>query len=105
MVDSLADIAVQKVETVYGRTEVKDFVDLYFILHEGGFTIDAVLSLVPRKQAGLDIGMFIACLTNVQRFTFLPRMIKPLTLADLQDYFMSLARALANRYRPPDRRG
>ena len=104
MVDSLVDIAVQKLETVYGRTEVKDFVDLYLILQEGGFTIDALLSLVPRKQVRFDIGMFAACLTNVERFTFLPRMIKPVGLADLQDYFMSLARELANRYRPPDRR-
>ena len=105
IVDSLVNIAVQKVETLFWRTEPKDFVDLYFILHEGGFTFDALLSLLPRKHQGLSPEMFVSHLGEAQTLTFLPRMIKPLTLADLQDYFMSLARALANRYRPPDRRG
>lgn len=92
-VDSLFDIAVNKLQTIHQRTEVKDFVDLYFLL--GKFTIWDLIEGVGvkfrMKTNPFLIG--INCL-KVESFDSLPKMLKPLTLKQLKDYYRVLAKKL-----------
>ncbi len=90
--DSLRDIAVNKLTTVNQRTEVKDFVDLYFLLKDK-FTIWDLLygSEVKFRQMDIDNLLLSQDLLKAEDFTSLPRMIKPLTLNQLKKFFREKA--------------
>ena len=52
IVDSIENIGANKLTAILGRTEPKDFVDLYFLLHAGcGF--DDLLQKGQEKDLGL----------------------------------------------------
>lgn len=100
-VDSLLDIAVNKVDCIFSRsTEVKDYVDLYFLLKETDCTLESLMTLVQTKQGGFDSLVFAAQLSDVGQFTFLPRMAKPVTMKELSDFFLEKSRELFRRLRP-----
>lgn len=100
-VDSLLDIAVNKVDCIFSRsTEVKDYVDLYFLLNETDCTLDGLMALVRTKQGGFDSLVLAAQLSDVGQFTFLPRMTKSVTLKELSDFFLEKSQELFKRLRP-----
>ncbi|MEK7166442.1 MAG: nucleotidyl transferase AbiEii/AbiGii toxin family protein [Patescibacteria group bacterium] len=92
-VDSLLDIAVNKIQTVTRRTEVKDFVDLYYLLQK--FSLWDLREGV-RIKFGMDFDPLIlgSDLLQVDAFEQLPRMIKPLSLKELKTYFRQQAEIL-----------
>lgn len=96
--DSLRDIATNKLFTVNQRTDVKDFVDLYFIIKKK-FTIwDLIYSAeVKFRKMNTDIELIAMDLMKVDDFTALPRMIKPLTLEELKNFYNKLAVKLGRR--------
>lgn len=93
-VDSLLDIAINKLLTVEQRTEVKDFVDLYFLLKE--YTVWDLLEGV-RVKFRVKIEPFIIAsdFLKVESFEYLPNMIKPLTLEQLKSFFRQKAKELS----------
>lgn len=92
-VDSLFDIAINKLSTIMQRTEVKDFVDLYFLLKS--FTLwDLMEGVGVKFRIKTDpyiVG--IDCL-KIDFFESLPKMLKPLTLDELKDFYKDLAKKL-----------
>jgi hypothetical protein len=54
VVDSVKNIAVNKVCAILGRLEAKDYVDLYFIQQQYQFDIFELLDLGQKKDAGLE---------------------------------------------------
>lgn len=92
-VDSLLDIAVNKLQTIHQRSDIKDFVGLYFLLRE--FTVWDLMEGVKAKfRMELDpYAVAVDCL-KVERFENLPKMLVPLGLAEIQDFFKDLARKL-----------
>ena len=48
-IDSLDDIAANKVMAYFDRNEPKDLFDIYFLIHKAGFTPAKLLSLVRQK--------------------------------------------------------
>lgn len=92
-VDSLLDIAVNKIFAVTQRIEVKDFVDLYFLLQK--FSVWDLREGVRIKfQRDLEPMMLGADLLSVEDFTFLPTMYVPLTLNQLKVFFRKEAKKL-----------
>lgn len=91
--DSLMDIAINKLLTIEQRTEVKDFVDLYFLLEQ--FTVWDLLEGV-RVKFKIEIEPLIigSDFLKIEDFTFLPRMIKPLTLNELRLFYREKAKEL-----------
>jgi len=89
-VDSLIDIATNKLLTTNQRTTVKDFVDLYFLLQTHSL-YDLMEGVKVKFGIKLDALFMATNFLKVDSFTFLPRMIKPLTLSELQSFFRSLA--------------
>ncbi len=87
-IDSLRDIASNKLFTINQRTDAKDFIDLYFLLHDHYTLWDLIYSAEKKfKHAGFDILLLAQDLLKVEDFTSLPRMIKPLTLLQLKRFF------------------
>jgi len=105
VVDSFEDIAVNKVCAIYGRTEVKDFVDLFFILRESEFTLDYLVGRAKEKEAAFDredtVLEFATKLLEVKTLHLHEiRMIKPLVLEEFHSYIASKAEALIKLLRP-----
>lgn len=95
-VDSLRDIATNKLLTVNQRTEVKDFVDLYFLLEK--FTVwDLLYAVQAKYDMELDIILVGADFLKVEDFDFLPKMIVPLTLEELKTFFRQKAKEIGRR--------
>lgn len=92
-VDSLTDIAVNKLLTSEQRAEAKDFVDLYFLLKK--FTIWDLIEGVHKKFGLKTDPLLIASdFFKVESFSLLPQMIKPLTLDQLKSYFRKMAKKI-----------
>lgn len=95
-VDSLLDIAVNKLLTINQRITSRDFVDLYFLLKQ--FTIwDIIHGLKVKFGMKTDPFLLSVDLSKAEDLTDMPRMIKPLTLDELKEYFRELAKNLARK--------
>lgn len=97
-VDSLRDIATNKMTTVNQRTDVKDFVDLYFILMDH-FTVWDLIYSAEAKFPNMIFDRYLLAqdFLKVEDFDVLPKMIKPLKLSDLKSFFRQKARELARK--------
>ncbi len=95
-VDSLRDIATNKLLTINQRTEVKDFVDLYFLLKT--FTIwDLLYGVEVKFRMKLDMMMVASDFFKVDEFDFLPKMLVPLEIPTLQAFFKQQAIEIGRR--------
>ncbi len=103
-VDSRLDIAVKKVGCIYTRTEVKDFVDLYFLHRETPYRVDTLLPLAERREGGFDRLMFAALVGQAGSFT--PeifgrlRMRRILALDELRKFYLGLQEEIVRRAIP-----
>ena len=48
-IDSLEDIAANKIMAYFDRNEPKDLFDIYFLITKGGFSVEKLLTLVRQK--------------------------------------------------------
>jgi predicted nucleotidyltransferase component of viral defense system len=99
VVDSMENIGANKLTAILGRTEAKDFVDLYFIL-QAGYEFEDLLAKAREKDLGLQPFFMVGTLLQVRHLHTLPPTTPPLALAELQAFIVSLADQLLDRLRP-----
>ncbi|PIR64135.1 MAG: hypothetical protein COU64_00800 [Candidatus Pacebacteria bacterium CG10_big_fil_rev_8_21_14_0_10_40_26] len=92
-VDSLKDIAANKLITLTQRLEIKDFVDVYFLLQENSFWNIRADSM-KKFTIEIDPYLFAGDCMSVLEFQFLPKMLKSLTLQQLQQFYRDLGKKL-----------
>jgi len=91
--DNFIDIACNKLSALFDRFESKDFVDIYFI-HKKKIPLDELIPLSQQKHIGLDEYWLARAMFSVQDIVFLPRMIKSVSISELQEFFLQYARKL-----------
>jgi predicted nucleotidyltransferase component of viral defense system len=101
IVDSLVNIGANKITAIFGRTESKDFVDLYFLL-ESGQDFQTLVGYAKEKDSGLTEFWLAGMMRQVEKLKTLPEMLKPLDLEALKAYFRALADEQFREVRPPD---
>lgn len=90
-IDSLTDIAINKLTTIQQRSQVKDFVDCYYLFKK--FSLwDLIEGARVKFSLKIEPWILSTDFLNVNSFKSLPHMIKPLTLEQLQLYFRNLAK-------------
>lgn len=95
-IDSLRDIATNKLIYIRDRTEVKDFVDLYYLLKK--YTLwDLFYGIEAKFRMEMDLVLTASDFLKVKTFKSLPRMIRPLKLSSLQEFFLNQAKAIGKR--------
>lgn len=95
-IDSLLDIATNKLLILNQRTEIKDFVDLFFLLKK--FTLwDLIYAVEKKFNRETDVLLLGAEFLKVREFDYLPKMITPLNLAELQKFFVKKAKEVASQ--------
>jgi hypothetical protein len=91
-VDSLENLSVGKLLAVFGRAYPRDFVDLYFLLKHG-VDFEQLLVLARQKDIGFSeyfLGGMMEQITKVEQRD-LPKMLKPVDLADMKRVLLDLA--------------
>ncbi|MBI5620570.1 nucleotidyl transferase AbiEii/AbiGii toxin family protein [Candidatus Gottesmanbacteria bacterium] len=76
-IDSLENIGSNKVLAIFGRTEAKDFIDLYFLLQETEYTLDHLYTLATKKDVGLTEFYLAYAMDKVGEATNDPVMLRP----------------------------
>jgi len=104
-VDSLLDIAVNKVTAIF-RLDTKDFIDLYFLLSRGPMTLDDLIPLAKQKLLGFHEFYLAGCLAQFPslagRARFIERyMVEPVDLSEVEEFYRRLSGNLFDRYSPP----
>lgn len=95
-VDSLTDIAVNKLLTISQRNDVKDFVDLYYLLQQ--FSVWDLREGVRIKfNMEIEPLLLASDFLKVEDFDYLPRMIKKLSLDELKSFFREKAKEIGKR--------
>jgi len=95
-IDSMLDIAANKIMTINQRTEVKDYVDLYFLLQK--FTLWDILYAHEKKFGiKIDLVLLTADMLKVETLEYLPKMIKPITIPTLKKFFILKAKEVGKR--------
>ena len=96
-VDNIMDIAVNKLMTINQRTDIKDFVDLFFL--RDTLTVWELMEGVKRKFGfELDPVLIASDFLKVEEFDFLPKMLLPVSFPELKSYFKKEARNLSESF-------
>jgi predicted nucleotidyltransferase component of viral defense system len=99
-VDSLDNIGSNKVLAVFGRTDAKDFIDLYWILHYTELKFDPLFQQAKQKDLGLSEFYLAYALQNIEKIRLFPRMLEPLNWDEIKTYFQVLSQDLLTRIKP-----
>lgn len=98
-IDNLTDIAANKLSALFDRAEPKDFVDVYFLCQEV-MPFAELVEQARNKHVGIDDYWLAVALQRVTQVEFLPRLIKPVTIEQLQTFFLEQAKQLMRRLSP-----
>lgn len=94
-VDSLLDIAVNKLFTIYQRTKARDYIDLYLLCHDHKLSMaDLVLKARIKFDSHIDplqLGTQFMKATGAEDY---PRMIRPLPTNEWHAFFIEEAKKL-----------
>ena len=93
-VDSIEDIAANKLCAILGRAEVRDYVDLYFLARRGLDPL-ALLPAAQRKDGGLDAATLAFVLSEVRIVRQPDGLEIPVTVGELGAFVDDLRRRLA----------
>lgn len=94
-VDSIYDIAVNKVHTIYMQPRARDFIDIYFIVKEKGYTFEDLLMKAKAKFDWhidpIQLGSRLFAAGEVKDY---PRMLKKIDHSEWKEFFFTHARNL-----------
>lgn len=96
-IDSLLDIAVNKVQTLGQRVRVRDFIDLFFIIRAKNFSFADLLEKARIKfDWHIDPLGLGANLIKAREMKDLPKMLISYSQQDLENFFLSEAKKLSS---------
>lgn len=89
-VDSLIDIATNKVLALFGRAELRDFIDVYFLTKEHFSKIE-LIEKASQKDPGFDLYWFGIALERLNDFTDdatdLLLLVRQCSMTELKEFF------------------
>ena len=100
VIDSIFDIALNKLYTLSDRARARDYIDLYCILTTQDISFEQVLSRMNEKfhpfsfNDAINLGVK---LTRVQEVTEWPIMLVPFDRAKMVDFFLKEAKKLGKK--------
>lgn len=67
-VDSLLDIAANKLLALFSRATLRDFIDIYFLIKKANFTIEKLMKVALEKDSGFDLYWLGVALERIKTF-------------------------------------
>ncbi len=99
-VDSVENITLNKISAIQGRLDVKDYVDLYFLLRGHPDRILPLIEQAKQKDASIEPFLWSRLIGDVETFRILPRMIAPVTLEELVKFYRGLRQRILSSLKP-----
>ncbi len=94
-IDSIYDIAVNKVHTMFMRTKGRDFVDIYFIMKSVNYALDQLIRDAKVKfDWHIDKVTLASQFMKVKEIKDLPKMLVQFDQKDMEKFFLKLAKSL-----------
>lgn len=94
-VDSLLDIGVNKLFTIYQRSQIKDYIDVYFVCKEKGFSVaDLIKKARVKFDWHIDPIQLGTQFVKIQDMKDTPNMIKKIRIEEVNEFFISEAKKL-----------
>jgi predicted nucleotidyltransferase component of viral defense system len=96
-IDSLIDIAANKVHTLFIKPRNRDYIDLFFIFKHGGMDLNQLI-LLAKAKFDWDIdkmnlaNQFIR-IKDIQKEDF-PKVLVPFNTNEMEEFFLTLAKDL-----------
>lgn len=100
-IDTIIDIATNKLLTLFARVEPRDFVDVFFLVKER-FTLNELIEKAKQKDPGLDEYYLAIAFHQAKELpdgiSKLPvEMVKPLDVKEMKEYFIKQALSLMDK--------
>lgn len=97
----LPDLAAMKIEAIAQRNVKRDFIDLYFLAHQAGISLEKALEYHRTKFSGLDINQSHLVLSlgyfDEADEDPMPQMLKTVKWEDVKKYFQSECKTLTQK--------
>ena len=96
-IDSLIDMASNKLLALFGRAALRDFIDVYFLTKER-YSKNKLIEISRQKDPGFDLYWLGVAMERINNFTDntpdLHLLIHPCTITELKDFFNSWRREI-----------
>lgn len=104
-VDSLENIGSNKITAIFGRLEIKDYIDLYFILTSTKLSFEELFAQARQKDMGLSEFYFanIVAESNIRDIQVWPRLHIDFDKEKMFDFYEKLAQDLLLKIKPEDK--
>lgn len=99
-IDSLENIATNKINAIFGRLEPKDYIDLYYILKKTKIKFPKVFKLAQKKDLGINNFYFANIITAVQNIENFPLIKVPFDQKKFKQFYQDLSRDLLLKIKP-----
>ena|SRR3989344_6578597 len=99
-IDSLLNIATNKILAVFGRLEPKDYIDLFFICTKTEYCFDQLFEKAKKKDTGLNEFYFANTIISVDKLESLPVMKIPFNKKEFVNFYQELSRKLLLKIKP-----
>lgn len=97
-IDSIRDIAANKLHTLFMKPRARDYVDLYFILKRENFSIPKlILDAKAKFDWHIDSLTLASQFMRVKEFTDIPKMLIPFKSSSMELFFISEAKKLKSK--------
>ncbi|MCP5106265.1 MAG: nucleotidyl transferase AbiEii/AbiGii toxin family protein [bacterium] len=93
-VDTLLEIGVNKICTLLGRTEMKDIIDLYFLV-KNGFDISKNIEKAKLKDGGVEPAMISYLLSQFKISQLPDYMIAKVSIEELEQFISDITKLMA----------
>lgn len=94
-IDSIQDIAVNKIHTISTKARARDFVDIYYIFKKENINIDKLIELAKAKfDWHIDPIQLGQTFTQVSAAQDFPSMLVPFDKHDMEEFFLAEAKKL-----------
>jgi len=97
-VDSIHDIAANKIHTLFMKPRGRDYIDFYCIMKEKNFTLhQLILDAKAKFDWDIDSMTLISQFLRVKEFTDYPKMLVPFDRQEMEKFYTKLVNDLKNR--------
>jgi len=94
-INSIYDIAVDKLHTLFMKPRARDYIDLYFVMGKEPYSLEKLISDAKIKfDWHIDKTNLASQFLRVKDFTDFPRMLVPFERKEMEEFFLGLAKSL-----------
>lgn len=97
-VDSLIDIAANKLFSIYQRTQARDYIDLFAITKKENYTVEDLIKKAKSKfDWHIDFLQLGSQFVKVKEAKDYPRMVSKISHDEVEEFFLTEAKKLKNK--------